>query len=61
MTSAFAVRAVAGWLGRTDLISPGSDSVRFRRLDRRVYSPLCAALAAGSFHATRQHSRPIDR
>jgi hypothetical protein len=36
--------------GRTDLVSPGSISPRFRRLDRRYYSPLCLALAmaAGS-------------
>lgn len=43
-----AVRGVAGLLGRTDVLSPGSASPRFRRLDRRVYSPLCLALAAGS-------------
>lgn len=55
VTSVFTVRAALGWLGLTDLVSPGSDSARFRRLDRRVYAPLCAALAAGSWSASRQH------
>ena len=42
------VRGVAGFSGRTDLLSPGSTSARFRRLDRAFYSPLCLALAAGA-------------
>lgn len=41
----FAVRGSVGLAGRTDLISPGSSSPRFRALDRRFYSPLCLALA----------------
>lgn len=40
------VRGAAGLAGRTDLLSPGSVSPRFRRLDRRIYSPLALALAA---------------
>jgi hypothetical protein len=40
------VRGSLGLLGRTDLLSPGSASPRFRRLDRRIYSPLCLTLAA---------------
>jgi hypothetical protein len=40
------VRGSLGLLGRTDVLSPGSVSPRFRRLDRRIYSPLCLALAA---------------
>ena len=43
-----AVRGVAGLSGRTDLLSPGSTSTRFRRLDRVLYSPLCLALAMGA-------------
>jgi hypothetical protein len=39
-------RGLLGLAGRTDTVSPGSSSPRFRRLDRRVYSPLCLALAA---------------
>ncbi|WP_353963060.1 DUF3995 domain-containing protein [Streptomyces sp. NBC_00893] len=39
------VRGAAGLVGRTDLLSPGSVSSRFRRLDRLAYSPLCLALA----------------
>lgn len=42
------VRGVAGLAGRTDLLSPGSASPRFRSLDRRFYSPLCLALAYGA-------------
>lgn len=38
-------RGVLGLLGRTDMVSPGSSGQRFRRLDRRVFSPLCLALA----------------
>jgi Protein of unknown function (DUF3995) len=63
MSGVFGVRASLGWLGRTDLVSPGSESTRFRRLDRRVYSPLCAALAAGSlraFSARRPAGRPSE-
>ena len=43
-----ATRGVVGLAGRTDLLSPGSASPRFRRLDRRYFSPLCLALALGS-------------
>ena len=38
-------RGVIGLAGRTRLVSPSSVSERFTRLDRRVYSPLCLALA----------------
>jgi hypothetical protein len=41
-------RSALGLTGRTDLVSPGSSSPRFRRIDKRVYSPLCAALAVGA-------------
>jgi Protein of unknown function (DUF3995) len=37
-----------GLAGRTDMLVPGSTSTRFRRLDRRIYAPLCLALAAGA-------------
>jgi hypothetical protein len=40
-------RGVAGALGRTSTLSPGSDSPAFMRLDKRLYSPLCLWLAAG--------------
>ena len=51
MAGVFGTRAAVGWAGKTDLVSPGSNSARFRRLDKRLYSPLCAALAAGSVSA----------
>jgi hypothetical protein len=47
------LRGVLGLAGRTDLVSPGSDSGRFRRLDRRLYAPLCVALALGVLDARR--------
>lgn len=37
-------RGILGLSGRTDLVSPASASRRFRRLDRRLYSPLCLLL-----------------
>jgi hypothetical protein len=41
-------RAALGFSGRTDIVSPGSASAQFRRMDRRVYAPLCLALAIGA-------------
>jgi Protein of unknown function (DUF3995) len=41
-----AARGAIGLAGQTSLISPGSVSAKFRRLDRAVYSPLCLSLAA---------------
>ncbi|CAI7980046.1 conserved membrane hypothetical protein [Frankia sp. Hr75.2] len=40
-----ASRGLLGAAGRTDLVSRDSVSDRFRRLDRRFYSPLCLGLA----------------
>jgi hypothetical protein len=48
-----ATRAGFGFAGRTDVLVPGSSSVRFRRNDRRVFAPLCAALAAGALMSLR--------
>ncbi len=49
---AFAGRAVLGFTGATALVAPGgTTSKRFRRLDRRVYAPLCAAIALASLPA----------
>lgn len=48
VATVLAARGVAGMLGRTDLLATGSTSARFRRLDRRCYSPLCLALAVGT-------------
>jgi hypothetical protein len=53
LAGVFGLRGTIGLVGRTDLVSPGSASERFRRLDRRVYSPLCLLLAAGSLAARR--------
>src|SRR5262245_51114981 len=48
-----ASRAAVGFAGRTDVVSPGSVSAHFRRVDRRVLSPLCLALAVGAFGSRR--------
>ena len=48
-----AVRAALGFAGRTALAVPGSDSPRFTRMDRRVYAPICALLAAGAAASAR--------
>jgi hypothetical protein len=45
VTAALTVRGALGLAGRTDLVSPGATSARFRSLDRRVYSPCCLTLA----------------
>jgi hypothetical protein len=49
-----ALRGSCGLMGRTDLLSPGSTSPGFRRLDRRYYSPLCLALAAAAMSSARR-------
>ena len=48
VATVLATRGFVGMSGRTDVLSPGSSSPKFRRRDRRYYSPLCLALAAGS-------------
>lgn len=48
VTGVLAGRGALGLAGRTSLVSPGSTSPRFVRNDRRIYAPLCLALAAGS-------------
>jgi hypothetical protein len=51
VATVLATRGAAGMSGRTDALSPGSTSPKFRRLDRNVYAPLCIALAAGALIA----------
>lgn len=48
VASGLAARGIIGMLGRTDLVSVGSSSPKFRRLDRRVYAPLCLLLSVGT-------------
>lgn len=57
VASVLAARGVLGLAGRTDVMSPGSSSARFRGLDRRVYAPLTLALSAGVVAADRQRRR----
>jgi hypothetical protein len=44
-------RAALGLTGHTDLVAPGELTDRFRRWDRRAYTPLCLALTAGTLRA----------
>ena len=44
-------RALLGATGRTDLVAPGPTSAQFRKWDRALYTPLCAALGAGALRA----------
>ena len=57
VTTVLGGRGLLGLAGRTDLASPGSTSLRFRRLDRRLYSPLCLALAGGAWSAANTSRR----
>ena len=53
LTGILGARAALGFAGRTDVLVPGSTSERFRRNDRRLFAPLCLALAAGAAKARR--------
>jgi hypothetical protein len=44
-------RGLLGLAGKTSVVAPGSNGARFRRLDRRIYAPLCLGLAAGVLSA----------
>jgi Protein of unknown function (DUF3995) len=46
-------RAALGFAGKTELVSPGSVSAKFREMDKRYYSPLCLALAIGAARSLR--------
>jgi hypothetical protein len=46
-------RAALGFSGRTEVVSPGSVSPHFRSMDRRVFAPLCLALAVGAVSSLR--------
>lgn len=53
VTVVLGTRAALGFAGKTELVSPGSVSPRFLRMDKRVFSPLCLALAIGSASSLR--------
>jgi hypothetical protein len=44
-SSILLTRGIAGAVGRTSVLSPGSESATFKRLDKKIYSPLCLWLA----------------
>jgi hypothetical protein len=48
MAAIFGARSALGFSGKTALVSPGSDSERFIRLDQRIYAPICLGLSVGS-------------
>jgi Protein of unknown function (DUF3995) len=54
MAAVLGLRGALGLLGKTEVVSPGSNSKRFLRLDRQIYSPLCVALSLGSLVASRR-------
>jgi hypothetical protein len=54
VVAVLSLRGALGLAGLTHLVSPGSSSPRFRRLDRRLYAPLCLTLAALALPAARQ-------
>lgn len=58
ISAVLAARGLLGLAGRTDLVSPGSTGQRFRELDRRIYSPLCLALATLSAMSLRSPDSP---
>ena len=53
VAAALGARAVLGFTGKTDLVSPGSVSDKFREMDKRYYAPLCLALAVGAVGSLR--------
>jgi Protein of unknown function (DUF3995) len=53
MAWVFGLRGTLGLMGRTELVAPGSNSERFRRLDRLVYAPLCLTMSLGALAASR--------
>jgi hypothetical protein len=53
MAGVFGLRGALGMMGKTDVVSPGSNSERFLHLDRRLYAPLCLALSLGTLAASR--------
>jgi hypothetical protein len=54
---ALGTRGAFGLAGRTDLLVPGSTSPQFRKWDRRLYAPLCVALASGAARAAAHSGR----
>ena len=48
VATVLATRAAFGFAGRTERLVAASNSPTFVTADRRIYSPLCAALAAGA-------------
>jgi hypothetical protein len=58
VVAVLSLRGALGLAGLTHLVSPGSASPRFLRLDRRVYAPICLTLAALALPAARQRQRP---
>ena len=48
VTAALGGRAVLGFAGRTELVSSGSVSPKFKEMDKRYYAPLCLLLALGA-------------
>lgn len=52
VAAVLATRAAFGFAGATGRLVPGSDSPKFVAMDRRVFAPMCTALAAGAALST---------
>jgi hypothetical protein len=48
VAAVLATRAAFGFAGATGRLVAGSNSAKFVATDRRIFAPLCAALAAGA-------------
>jgi hypothetical protein len=59
LAAVLALRAGAGLASKTASLSPGSNSERFKRLDRQFYAPLCLGLALGVLRARRNEKTPL--
>jgi Protein of unknown function (DUF3995) len=54
VAAALGTRGALGFAGKTELVSPGSVSDKFREMDKRYYSPLCLVLAVGAVNSLRR-------
>ena len=54
MAAVLGIRGILGLFNKTSLVSPGSDSPRFQRLDRTMYAPLCVILAIDALLCSRE-------
>jgi hypothetical protein len=54
MSAVLGIRGILGLVNKTELVSPGSNSQRFQRLDRTMYAPLCLVLTINALLCSRE-------